>query len=322
VEPQFERFMTVNDCAYCHSMESVEVSAKPRTVRCKICGLYRLSPRMSHEGQLVWLDYHYGKFDLKEWGNPIERAARDSWEIERLKALSPAIFRDGTALDVGCASGTFVAALNAAGAKAGGLEPHGRLVELGRQHGLDLHRGRFEKGGIPSELLGRRFDLLTFRASLCYIFDIKEAFKLANEMLNAGGTVYIKDHVATSIYYKLNHGDYAKRYGTMVAGMPTKESLSYILHKEGYRVESAFTSPDVGFDFISVLFPKSFAKAAQWGLRRFVANGDLRLNRLLSRVANGLGMPDYWGFVATRAGQDSVEKLARMSQGKTLKLCV
>jgi SAM-dependent methyltransferase len=269
---------------------------------------------MSREGQLVFVDYHYGKFDLREWGNPIERAARDSWEVERLKALSPAVFKGGTALDVGCASGTFVAALKAAGAKACGLEPHGRLVGLGQKYGLDLHKGRFEKNGIPSELEGRRFDLLTFRNSLYYMFDTRGSFILANGLLNRGGSLYIKDHVATSVYYKLNRGDYAKRYGIIAACMPTKESLSYILNKEGYRVESTFTSPDAGFDFASVLLPKSLSKATQWGLRKLVTNGDLRLNRFLSRIANGLGMPDYWGFFATKAdrllpGSETVHRI-------------
>ena len=113
-----------------------------------------------------------------------------------------------------------------------------KLVQLGRKYGLDIHAGRFEPEGMPPALAGRVFNLICFRESIYYMPDLRETFALLRRMLKRGGGIYIKSHVATSIYY-WKHGNYLARYGPTVSGMPTLKALKKILKQEGYKIHKA-----------------------------------------------------------------------------------
>ena len=293
----FEQYMTVTDCPYCHNTDAEKIADTPHTVRCKMCGLYRLFPRMTRDGQIAFVDYHYGALDIREWGNPLERAAQSKWEIGKLSEFFPSVFQDrADVLDVGCGEGGFVAALQQAGAFADGLEPQQRLVLVGREHGLSLHKGRFEANEMPEELRGRTFDLICFRESIYYMPDLQEAFGLLRAYLKPGGRIYVKSHVGTSAYYKLNR-DFAKRYSICVAAIPTRVALSRILEREGYHVRGVIPYPNSGFDYLS-LGPCAFSSLARRVMNTLSAQGELYLNKSMTYIANALGMGDCLCFFA------------------------
>lgn len=209
---------------------------KTRVVRCNNCGLYRLYPRMIRQGQIAMLKkYNDEEIDFTNRNPPLVPANGFSWEIKKLKHIFPSVFPKGRILDVGCAEGSFVAALKQAGANPTGIEPNEKLVTIGKDYGVDLRVGRFEAGGMPSDLKEHSFDLICFRESIYYMINLRETFDLIATYLRPDGLLYIKCHTPTSMYYFKNK-DYSSRYGAYVAGMPTKKSLAYIFNHEGYAI--------------------------------------------------------------------------------------
>lgn len=276
--------MTVQDCPYCHSLDAVEVGQNPRAVRCTTCGLYRLFPRMSRDEQIAYAETLYRGIQesgIVHWRNPIEDAAKAAWEIEILREHCPSVFNGGKVLDVGCGEGAFVAALQQAGASVAGLEPQQEAVAIGIECGLDLHAGRFETGEMPAVLQDKTFDLICFRESIYYLPDLRETFDLLQTHLRPGGQVYIKSHVATSIFYHRNR-DFSTRYRLYVEGMPTQESLLYILQEEGYQIHK------IAYPLFGVL--------ERLGIRMPFLRG--RLNKLLFPIACRLGVADAVAVLA------------------------
>jgi len=234
----FQEDMTLKDCPYCHdSANFTEIAKNPRVVRCNICGLYRLYPRMSRQGQTAMLKKYTDKItDLSYWNAQLDDIDKYTLrEVKKIKQIFPRVFQNGRVLDVGCAEGTFALALKQAGANVVGIEPVEKLVELGKEYELDLHVGRFEAGGIPSDLEEHSFDLIIFSGTIMYMPDLRETFDLINPYLRHGGGLYITNPVATSLYFSINK-DYSSRVGRYVAGIPTEKALRYMLSQEGYRI--------------------------------------------------------------------------------------
>jgi len=229
--------MTLTDCPYCHNTSATEISKDPKTVRCNICGIYRQYPRINKDGQILLIKKFNDKIDVAHHVNLLESSGTTA-EIQQLIKIFPDLKPSSRILDVGSAEGSFIAALQRNGFTATGLEPLERLVQLGRKHGLDIYVGRFEHDGIPPALAGRVFDLVCFRESIYYMADLRETFTLLRKMLRRGGGLYIKTHVATSIFY-LKNKNYLARYGPTVSGMPTLKALRGILKREGHVIQKA-----------------------------------------------------------------------------------
>jgi len=249
----FQEYMVLKDCPYCHdSANFAEIAASPRTVKCHTCGLYRLYPRMNRYGQTAMLkNYEDEEVDLTQWNSPLVNVINYSSIIEKTKRIFPFIFPGGRVLDVGCGEGSFVAALTQAGANATGIEPIEKIVKFGKEYGSDLRVGRFEVGGMPSDLKKHSFDLICFLECIYYMSDLSETFGLINTYLKPGGGLYIKCHTPSSMYY-FKDNDYSSRYGRGVAGMPTKKALTYMLNHEGYRIH------EIGY------YPENIFHTIQW----------------------------------------------------------
>lgn len=245
-----QKYMTLLDCPYCHSTSATEITKNPRVVRCNTCGLYRASPRMSRDGQVLHLKKFNDEINLANWPNPLNHSSYIVHEAQGLKMNFPDTFTSGKILDVGAADGSFLDALRQAGAtKAIGLEPVKKLVELGRRAGLNIQEGRFEPDGMPSALVDGTFDTICLRECIYYLPDLREVFDLLRRVLRPGGGLYITCHVPTSIYYWKN-GNYFSRYKENVSGMPTLKAITNILIKEGYEIQKAGYLP---FNILHIL---------------------------------------------------------------------
>lgn len=275
-----QQYMTLTDCPYCHdSVNFTEMATNPRTVRCNICGLFRLYPRMNRDGQIAMLKkLNDEDTDIANLNSPLDNINPSSWEMEKIEEIFPAIFPDGRVLDVGCAEGSFVAELEIAGTNSTGIEPMEKLVKHGKEHGLDLLAGRFEAGGMPSGLEEHSLALICFRESIYYMPDLRETFDLIKTYLRDDGGLYIKCHTPHSLYYSRNK-DYSSRYGCSVNGMPTKKALTYMLNHEGYRIH------EIGY------YPESVFRTLHWTSLegRIIAKIT---NRFLSPFVHAVGRGD------------------------------
>ena len=94
----------------------------------------------------------------------------------------------GTALDVGCAHGDFLATLRAKGWKVTGLETNAKIAQEGQaDHGLEMIIDRFETAPLPQQA----FDLVTFWDVLEHLSDPRLALKKAWEITRPGGWIML-----------------------------------------------------------------------------------------------------------------------------------
>lgn len=277
----YAAYMTLHDCPYCHVVEGRVVSHTPRVIRCNRCGLYRLLPRMNLEGQHKYLEAHDTGLDLSNYPGSLDGGCND--EVSGLAKVFPQVFHSGRVLDVGCAEGSFTYALQKAGARATGLEPLRRLVEYGKGFGIDVRHGSFDQ--LPQDLSRGSFDLICLREVLYYVNDLRATFDQIRRLLNPGGGIYIKAHVASSLYY-LKCKNRVSRYGIYVQGMPTKAAMEYILPLEGFKVIDSFPWP---YNVAHVL-----------GLPSNSFSGRV-LNKATKRLFDSLGMYDRIAILAQKA---------------------
>ena len=234
----------VEDCPYCGSGSARTLVATPRIVVCATCDLYRVWPRMGRAAQQAYLEAINSHLDLTNWRAPSEAVVSVAWEVEFLKRRVPGVVSGGWALDVGTAEGTFVLGLERAGVKVIGLEPLAKLAAYARSYGLDVRTARFEPDALPADLSKMRFDVICFRESFYYFFDLEETFQLLRILLAPGGHVYVKATQGQSLYFRLWRHNYLSRYNPSVSGIPTPTALRRLFTEEGFRIEYLADYPE------------------------------------------------------------------------------
>lgn len=258
---KFQEYYVLKDCAFCHdSVNFTEIAkSKPRAVRCNICRLHRVYPRINRDGQLAMLKQNqlYTDEEIQaSWGKP-EDIKNYSPAIKTIKKYLPSVFMGGRVLDVGCANGGFVQALKHAGANPTGLEQVGKLANLGKDHGLDIRDGRFETEVMSSYFNEHSFDLICFMESIEYMPDWRKVFDLINTYLRPSGGLYIKSHSANSTCYIRNRDLEFRK--TFHGGVPTRKTYIYILESEGFRIHEAGYWPENVFHTMGASFAYSLA---------------------------------------------------------------
>jgi len=114
-----------------------------------------------------------------------------------------------------------------------GIEPIKKLADAGTKNSLKIISCMFDET-IYEKLSGEKFDIITFRESIYYMFDVKKTLNIVKKLLKREGLLYIKSHTAESPFYWFN--EYNVRYGIGAQGLPRRESLKKILEIEGFKV--------------------------------------------------------------------------------------
>lgn len=101
-------------------------------------------------------------------------------------------FRDFNILEVGCAEGGFLKALNDAGIKARGIELEQGRVDIAKKlnPGLEIEQGDVTDRGLPARL-NQKFDLIVLRDVIEHVPGRDAAFAVMHEMLKDKGALYI-----------------------------------------------------------------------------------------------------------------------------------
>jgi 2-polyprenyl-3-methyl-5-hydroxy-6-metoxy-1,4-benzoquinol methylase len=198
-------------------------------VRCESDGLMYVSPRPVdtspfYDGryytdpQVGYRDYAAHAADYASaWG-------------ERLDEIEQATVRKGALLDVGCATGDFLALAQRRGWQVSGIELSAWAVEQARaRHGLEVTRG-----SLPNEALGSAsFDVVTFfdcvehvREPLNVLVDIRRLLVPGGVLLLSTGALAHEDPTLESQwYYPPWHLYYFSR-----------ETMTALLAKAGFEV--------------------------------------------------------------------------------------
>lgn len=158
-----------------------------------MCGLVYQNPRPAADEIGAYYPAEYESFIRPPWKqpNPLARwvqmyGYRKRWKL--VERWAPR--RDGrrSILDIGCATGVFLATGPQSWQKVG-IEPNEVAARFARgELGLDVHQGRFEEVDLPVA----SFDIITLWDVLEHMCDPRETLRQARELLRPDGILVLK----------------------------------------------------------------------------------------------------------------------------------
>jgi len=152
--------------------------------RCPTCGLVHVNPRPTGE-ELAAIYDHYGS----GYFTSPRKLAIDFSPLKYEKEM--AFFRrysaPGPTLDIGCATGSFLAALQEQGMHATGIDIAGPSVEFCRSRGLDAVQGDFLTWPFPEGSFGN----VTLWASLEHVPEPLCFLETSHSLLREGGRIIL-----------------------------------------------------------------------------------------------------------------------------------
>lgn len=171
-------------------------------------------------------------------------------------------------LDVGAGQGVFVAALDAAGARACGVEiDAAKVARAARDSGADMRHGRAE--ALPFD--DDSFDALTFMFSLHHVpQDLHaRAMSEAARVLRPGGALYVAEPEIDSDMTRIvavvdDETEIRKAALATLAGLPDTHPFSRVAQRR-YTLRRSFASFDA---LVSRLITVDPARAARFASRR------------------------------------------------------
>lgn len=167
-----------------------EYPGKFRIVECIDCHLRYLSPRPIREN----IDKYYSSESY--WGSDLS-SLDDNWRKTKLlrEKLYGKIYKEifnnckkGCIFDVGAGTGIFLTKFKDLGWEVGGNELSSDAVSYARKvHKINLKKGDFN----TSNIINKRYDVVTFNSSLEHLYDPKMALNKAFKMLKKEGLIVI-----------------------------------------------------------------------------------------------------------------------------------
>ena len=160
------------------------------TCRCRECGLIYLNPRPvpAEIGQYYPEEYAPYQIAIEDEPNKWQRLNRRYALYKRIKVIQSRTASPGRVLDVGCATGTFLAALRQVGWQVKGVEFSLYAADYARQRfGIDVVTGELEQANFPD----KHFDLVTFWDVLEHVPDPKSSLIEAARITKGGGQLLL-----------------------------------------------------------------------------------------------------------------------------------
>lgn len=153
-----------------------------KVVRCTSCGLIYLNPQPEPEELSRHYPEDYEPYSPKE--NLIVRWVKKEIVKSDIRRIHKLIGERGEILEIGCASGEYLAALrDKGGFKVSGVELSPYAAKKAREKGLDVSVGTLEEAKLKAE----SFDLVVARHVLEHLPDPSKTLSEINRILRPGG---------------------------------------------------------------------------------------------------------------------------------------
>lgn len=211
-------------------------------VRCLTCGLIRTNPRPTPESIGFYYPDDYGPYIgtrihsdsnsktslLKKLIRPILRRIFQ-YNTNIIPALQP-----GRMLEIGCASGAFLAQMAEQGWQVEGIEFSESSASHARSAGYNVYTGTLENAPEPERL----YDLIVGWMVVEHLHDPREALTKLARWVKPGGWLALSLPNAASAEFMFFKGDsYALQVPTHLYHY-TPETLSTLLSKTGWIVKT------------------------------------------------------------------------------------
>lgn len=219
-------------------------------VKCRTCALMRTNPRPTPETIGFYYPDDYGPY----LGTRIKPAPEYKQSASKLflRKIYKSIFRfnsniipplpSGRMLEVGCASGSFLAVMAEQGWNVQGIEFSDTPAENARAAGFLVTTGSVESAPAPSDPV----DLVVGWMVLEHLHDpIYALTKLANWTRPGGWLAISVPNAAAAEFHILKGSGYALQLPTHLYHY-TPESLARVLANSGWRIEKIFHQRTLG----------------------------------------------------------------------------
>lgn len=273
-------------------------------VRCRGCGLMRTNPRPTPEtiGYYYPADYgpHMATRDAESAASPLRRLASQiiDFRAEAIPEMAPGRF-----LEIGCATGNFLARMAQKGWQVRGVEFVEGAAAKARARGFDVSVGRIEDQDLGSGT----FDLIAAWMVVEHLHEPVAALAKLRSAAAPGGWL------AISVPDAGNWGLGAFGDNWYALGAPihlfhyTRTTIAAVLAKSGWRVERIMSQrilTDYVASLANVADDRSPGSEPIARLRRWSHNPTLATNLALYPLALGLAALGQTGrmTVLARAG--------------------
>lgn len=209
-------------------------------VRCKECGLIRTNPRPTPESIGAYYPADYGPYlgtKISETPNKFRNLFRFFYKYifsTNSQKIPPVVV--GRALEIGSASGAFLAYLARAGWIVEGIEFSADAAESSREAGFSVHVGSVENAPSYDAL----FDIVIGWMVLEHLHDPLRALTKLASWTKPGGYLVISVPNAGSMDFSIfQDAGYALQVPTHLYHY-TPDTLKQILQSSGWRIERIF----------------------------------------------------------------------------------
>jgi predicted TPR repeat methyltransferase len=202
-------------------------------LRCVDCGHSSLADTPSDEAIAAAYSDAADPVSIKEEDGQVETARRSLEQIESL-------VQPGRLVDIGCWTGSFVAAASERGWDAMGIEPSGWAVERAQQRGLDVRLGDLQFAGLEPG----RFRCVAMCDVIEHLLDVRGAIRIAADLLEPGGVLYQTTPDASGMLSRLM----GRRWWSVLpmhVQYFTRDSMRLLLEQCGLRVIDMDSHPKV-----------------------------------------------------------------------------
>jgi SAM-dependent methyltransferase len=202
-------------------------------LRCLDCGHGSLAETPSDEAIAAAYSDAADPVSIDEEAGQVETANRSL-------ALIEAIAQPGRLVDLGCWTGSFVAAATERGWDAIGIEPSTWAAARATDRGLDVRVGDLRSTGLQPGT----FRCVVMCDVIEHLLDVSEAVRIAAELLEPGGVLYQTTPDASG---RLARAMGARWWSVLPMHVQyfTRSSLRRLLESHGFRVLDARSHPKV-----------------------------------------------------------------------------
>ncbi|MGA3092559.1 MAG: class I SAM-dependent methyltransferase [Terriglobales bacterium] len=203
-------------------------------VECVTCGLNFLNP-------MPTVDYLSGAYPTDYYAyQPATPEPRKSRILNSVKRVlrpdttgDPRFEKPGAVLDIGCGSGTFLAAMRERGWQVQGVEFDNLAAERGRQEGLDIFAGTIDAAKYPSST----FDYVRSNHSFEHVHNPREVLLEIRRIVKPTGLLFIGVPNVKGLMARL-YGTYWWYLGAPVHPFGySPATLGRLLAETGFKIE-------------------------------------------------------------------------------------
>jgi SAM-dependent methyltransferase len=241
-------------------------------LRCLDCGHGSLEQTPTDEVLAAAYGDAADPVSIDEEAGQVETARRSLARIEQF-------VRPGALVDIGCWTGSFVAAAAARGWTASGVEPSTWAVERAQERGLDVRVGDLRDSGVAAGSMRS----VVMCDVIEHLLDVSAAIADAAAMLEPGGALYLTTPDAGGRLARMM----GQRWWSILpmhVQYFTRDSMRQLLERHGLRVAEVSSHPKV---FTATYYAQRLGGYAP-GLAR-MAVGAARATRMADRLV----APDF-----------------------------